>query len=194
MICGKLRYLSQGHLARGWTKITCGSRECRSLSMMGENNHFWNKHHTDEAREAIKIGLAKNPPKGTGPKKGEFTHTPEARAAIAEHNRKRWLENRDLMLSQIPKGENHPYHQIERELRHRLIFTTVQKELWTDKECFYCKSQDNLILDHIIPVMAGGQRSKSNSQTLCEPCNRWKLKYVDLPFYFAFLDSKGGQT
>lgn len=40
--------------------------------------------------------------------------------------------------------------------------------------CVRCGSQDDLTVDHITPVSAGGGNDLSNLQTLCRPCNSKK--------------------
>ncbi len=40
--------------------------------------------------------------------------------------------------------------------------------------CCYCGSTDNLTLDHIIPLVHGGNSRPENLQTLCLRCNRKK--------------------
>ncbi len=65
--------------------------------------------------------------------------------------------------------------------RHRRIFTPSQRRNWKDTECKWCGAKTRLTLDHIIPVMDGGLNVKTNAQTLCQPCNLWKCKFVDLP-------------
>lgn len=40
--------------------------------------------------------------------------------------------------------------------------------------CVYCKSDENLSIDHIIPVIKGGTNDPSNLQTLCRSCNSRK--------------------
>lgn len=37
--------------------------------------------------------------------------------------------------------------------------------------CVLCKRQDNLEVDHIVPVSRGGQTRYSNGRTLCKKCN-----------------------
>lgn len=161
--------------------------------MSGENNPFWGKNHSAEVREKIKATKRSRPaPKGTGPKKGIFKQTPEARAKMSAALRERWRTNRDKMLSYIPRGNEHPYRQIDRERRYRICFTRFQKAAWQGTKCFYCGAVEDLVLDHIIPAMAGGKNVKSNAQTLCGPCNRWKMRYVDLPYYLATLGDEEG--
>lgn len=58
-------------------------------------------------------------------------------------------------------------------------FTAVQRRNWLGTECARCGSTENLALDHILAVCNGGKAEKENSQTLCQPCNNWKAKYVD---------------
>jgi 5-methylcytosine-specific restriction endonuclease McrA len=40
--------------------------------------------------------------------------------------------------------------------------------------CLACDAKDNLEVDHITPVVAGGTHDKSNLGTLCRTCNRMK--------------------
>lgn len=60
-------------------------------------------------------------------------------------------------------------------------FTAKQRAEWLDTKCAWCRSTDNLALDHMIPVCAGGKAIWDNSQTLCQPCNNWKCEHVDRP-------------
>jgi hypothetical protein len=43
-----------------------------------------------------------------------------------------------------------------------------------DYTCTYCGSQDNLHVDHRIPVIRGGSNSLDNLVTACGPCNHSK--------------------
>ncbi|MBF9058165.1 hypothetical protein HKCCSP123_03125 [Rhodobacterales bacterium HKCCSP123] len=63
--------------------------------------------------------------------------------------------------------------------RRATNFTAKQRMLWTGSECVRCGATENLSLDHIIPVSAGGRSVKSNAQTLCQPCNIWKANHED---------------
>lgn len=41
-------------------------------------------------------------------------------------------------------------------------------------KCRYCKSTENLTLDHKHPVLLGGTNEPKNIQTLCNRCNTMK--------------------
>ena len=181
-VCGKMVYKAANYLARGFKKITCGDPACKSEKFMGANNPFWNRTPSEETRQLIKDERAKNPPKGTGPKKGIFKQTPEARAKMSEALRRRWRENRDTMLS-YTKQEKKPREQ----LRYRRNFTPLQRREWKSTNCAWCKSTEKLALDHIIPVSCGGENERRNAQTLCTMCNLWKMVYVDRPIFLAGL-------
>lgn len=189
-ICGEQFYRKPSHVLRGITK-TCGKTTCKSAYFSGENNPFWEKEHTPEIREQLSNNWSKNHRQKPGPKPG-FKHTKEARQKITASVLRRWKDNRDEMLTYARQGLNAPRHDLASEPRHRVKFTGVQKKLWIKDACFYCNDTTNLVLDHIIPASCGGKRVKTNTQTLCQPCNQWKMRYVDLPLYFAMLDRERG--
>lgn len=60
-------------------------------------------------------------------------------------------------------------------------FTAKQRKAWLEKECARCGATENLCLDHILADCAGGKATRENAQTLCQPCNNWKAKHVDMP-------------
>ncbi len=188
--CDKPFYRQQ-HNIRSGTKLTCSVR-CAGEMRKGELNSYWGKTHSPEIRARISERLRMNPPKGTGPKKGIFKHTQEAREKMSAALRERWRTRRVEMLSYSLSGENTPYDEIVNQPRHRFIFTDTQKKEWVDVECAYCGSFTDLVLDHIIPIICGGTNIRCNAQTLCQPCNRWKMKHVDRPLYRAILGSKRG--
>ncbi len=113
-------------------------------------------------------------------------HTPETRALIAASKQARTPPH---------KRHKHPRQRVQKpreKQRYRYCFTGWQRKNWTDKECLWCGSTDDLVLDHIISVMCGGINERKNAQTLCMPCNRWKLKYVDRPLFLAGLGNQRG--
>lgn len=44
--------------------------------------------------------------------------------------------------------------------------------------CANCGAQDNLVLDHVVPIAKGGRSHYDNLQLLCAECNRVKGKLV----------------
>lgn len=173
------------------TKKTC-TLKCSGIMRRGAGNPFFGKHHPPEVLEAIAAKNRANPPKGTGPKKGIFKHTDEAKKKMSDALRERWRTKRADMLSYASSGLNTPYQEIYPAPRWKVCFTRAEKRDWVGTKCAYCFATDDLVLDHIIPVICGGINEKTNSQTLCQSCNRWKMKYVDRPLYFAILGSKRG--
>jgi len=188
VVCGKLVYKTAAYLLRGHKRITCGASECKSKSFQGEHNPFWGKIHDEETRVRIRAGRRASPPKGTGPPKG-YKHTPEAKAKITIALRERWLNNRAEMLKNL---EHLRSIKPREEQRYRRNFTPLQRREWKDSACLWCKTLEDLILDHIIPVSCGGVNVRSNAQTLCRTCNLWKMAYVDRPLFLAGLGSKEG--
>src|SRR5437763_6397359 len=57
--------------------------------------------------------------------------------------------------------------------------------------CELCGNEDNLVIDHIIPLSRGGSNDLDNLRTLCNSCNAkeaWKYKErVKLPKYTTHL-------
>ena len=160
IVCGSLIYRDAAYIART-KRITCASKECRSQAAFGENNPFWGKSHSELTREKIRAAVRVNPPKGTGPKKGIFKQSPEARAKMSEASKQRWLLHRDMMLASRAKPPK------PRELmRYRRVFTPNQRAEWSDIKCKWCGTTEKLVLDHIIPVLCGGANERKNAQTL----------------------------
>ena len=188
--CGKPYHRAQHHIAHG-TKTTC-SKECSYLYRTGENNPFWGKKHTPEVKATMSALKIANPPKGTGPKKGVFKHTPEAKAKMSQALRERWRTKRADLLSYASRGMNAPHTELVNEPRYKKNFTKTQKRDWTGTKCAWCGATDDLVLDHIIPVICGGDRVKTNARTLCQTCSRWKMRYVDNPLYYALVGAKRG--
>jgi len=57
---------------------------------------------------------------------------------------------------------------------------TIIKDDWfellviAECRCQCCGSEENLELDHVIPLSCGGEHSKENAQVLCKSCNASK--------------------
>jgi hypothetical protein len=156
--------------------------------MMGANNPFWGKEHPPEVKAMIAAGkrARPRPTLKPGPAPG-WHHTLKTRTKMSATYKEIWRTRRDEMLARFQKPQKPRDKQ-----RYRYCFTRWQRENWTGSKCLWCDVTDGLILDHIIPVMCGGRNERTNAQTLCLPCNMWKLKYVDRPLYLAGLGNQGG--
>lgn len=61
-------------------------------------------------------------------------------------------------------------------------FSKKQRNILLDFKRAFCGATDNLELDHIVPIFAGGTNADSNAQTLCRKCNSNK-RTTDLHHY-----------
>lgn len=174
--------------------MSCGSPECKRALHQGANNPFWGRTHSPETLAKIEASIRArpNPRKKGGPPKG-YTQTPEQKAVMSAKLKERWRVNRDAMIASLPRGEDHHLRKTNYEPRYRSNFSASQRREWTGVICCWCPATDNLVLDHIIPVVAGGKAIKANAQTLCQPCNLWKMWNVDRPLHLAGLGSQEGQ-
>ena len=56
--------------------------------------------------------------------------------------------------------------------------------------CRYCRSEENLTIDHMIPKSIGGKNEVKNYQCLCKRCNEIKsgLSHKQVKTLFAWHD------
>lgn len=92
-------------------------------------------------------------------------------------------------LWNLPPHDDATLRKPKNQSRRRTNFTAKQRTQWLGDSCKNCGSSENLCLDHIIPVSAGGLSVRENAQTLCQPCNNWKMKHFDKPFAKAVNNS-----
>ncbi|MFN9293704.1 MAG: HNH endonuclease, partial [Planctomyces sp.] len=67
-------------------------------------------------------------------------------------------------------------HSFKRKGRTKRRFHVLQRDEFTCKKCEQPYPEDNLEVDHIIPLHQGGPDTLSNSQTLCIKCHQEKTK------------------
>lgn len=85
-----------------------------------------------------------------------------------------------------PLSEDQRYIRKHNPRKHRgTYFTGKQRAEWIDIQCAECGATENLCLDHIIPVAAGGKSVRENAQTLCLSCNGKKSTSSDRIFILA---------
>ncbi len=117
-----------------------------------------------------------------------------------ERNRVYYAQNRAAIRAQQRR-----YHQAHPEVfwaaRHRqrancyglnLITHVVTREqiidLWGDR-CCYCGG-DFEVIDHLVPVAAGGHHTVENVAPSCSPCNRVKQTISDNALIRAFREAR----
>ena len=113
-----------------------------------------------------------------------YKHTAEAREKMSAALRERWANNRDKMLESLAHLRNDKARELQ---RYRRNFTPMQRREWKETRCVWCGTSQKLTLDHIIPVMCGGLNERRNAQTLCQPCNIWKMHNVDRLLFLSGL-------
>lgn len=52
-------------------------------------------------------------------------------------------------------------------------------------KCSACASTDDLVIDHVVPIVRGGTSALENLQALCAPCNRAKGRSTMAEFMAA---------
>ena len=204
--CGKRECISQSamgennafwgkeHPAEMREKLSTIRRSRPRPDMRGDNNPMRKGGHTPEGKARMSfIRKKENRPshwKKPGPE--SYVASAEARAKISVGLREDWRVNRDKRLEAVAKArETQIANRLNKEPRYRVQFTPMQRRDWKADQCLWCDSTEELALDHILPVMAGGTNIRENSQTLCRRCNMWKMRYIDKPLLLAILASKG---
>lgn len=189
-VCKKPVYRSPAQITSKRCGKTC-SLKCKGIYFRGKNSSWWNRSHSEKSKRLISASR-KGKCIGNQNAKG-YKHTEAALQRIAEASKQLWKLNRNKMLAALPRGDNHFWHKLPTERRHRVQFSPLQRREWKDALCAYCGVSENLELDHIIPVFEGGTNVRSNCQTLCRGCNLFKTHYVDKPRYFARLGRQRDQ-
>lgn len=101
--------------------------------------------------------------------------TSESNRKRSDSNRAEWgLPPHDPSVMALPK-------KVRARVARGIGFNASQLREWLADTCIRCGSTTDLQLDHIICMAAGGTSTRENAQTLCRPCNRWKVRHVDKP-------------
>lgn len=89
-----------------------------------------------------------------------------------------WSHSHRIAMAQMMSGsKNHNWNPNRAEVgRLGQGFAKTQRRRLLGEHCKKCGSGRNLVLDHILPIMAGGTNADRNAQTLCSGCNQAKRK------------------
>lgn len=84
----------------------------------------------------------------------------------------------DKVLEAADELRNSPFAHVlnKRTTRRKKISLDLRREVYASNNwaCAYCGSNQDLEIDHIVPLSRGGTEDRSNLQTLCASCNKKK--------------------
>ncbi len=169
---GRIRYYIIGHSQKGVPKSPKWRRRMSRLKMKPRSSNPW-----------IDCGC------GCGKKLRKYDSKWRPRKYLPGHSGRgkkqtlEWIRKRALSIT----GPKHPYWNPNREEVGRVgqNFTPSQRQRLLAKSCKWCGSKSSLVLDHILPIFAGGTNDDANAQTLCRSCNETK-KRLDRERYAKF--------
>lgn len=77
------------------------------------------------------------------------------------------LQKRDFLYNNLKKAK----------ARKRSISENIKSQILhlDNNTCLLCGKNENLSVDHILPIHSGGTNDISNLQTLCKTCNSLKM-------------------
>ena len=99
----------------------------------------------------------------------------ENREKENERSRKWYLSNPEKKVT-----SRHAYRARKKENGGKLTVTDIKFVRAAFPVCLHCGIDENLSIDHVIPLARGGTNSIDNIQILCMPCNSSKgIKTID---------------
>lgn len=121
------------------------------------------------------------------------------KAKISLQKRERYAKNKDRIKAQVKEyyinnkdklaasklewqranpekvaASRHKRRAREKKAGGKLIAAEIKEIYNKYPTCLVCGADTNLALDHIVPIISGGQNAASNIQVLCKPCNSIK--------------------
>lgn len=89
-----------------------------------------------------------------------------------------WLDDTPDLSPLFECGFIQPYSgdgRADNEWASRYVPGPLRNEIFDrDQRCLNCASDENLEIDHIVPISLGGDGDRDNLQVLCRSCNRKK--------------------
>lgn len=119
-------------------------------------------------------------------------HKTEAAEYQAKYQPQYYQDNRDAIIKRAIEYSKSPIGKLvtakARQTRrarkwgvHREKIDPLKIFIEFEHRCFICGREDNLTLDHIVPLYSGGADANSNLSVLCFNCNstkRYKSPYL----------------
>ena len=166
--CGELKSLAEfGKCKKNRDGLQGWCKECR--------NAYYRERNPESNRAAGRRWYERNRTFKLQRVKDWQTNNAEHRAKYLEANRQRFRDygkayyedNREHVLTR--SRINHLRKQVGGGAENDCYLS-----LLTHDVCAYCGAPDDITLDHITPVSAGGARSVDNVTAACFRCNRRK--------------------
>ncbi len=157
--------------------VTCAKKRRQSkylASDKGKNYQIkYNKEHSKEAVERVKIWELNNPEKVKANRR-RYKHSERGRELGRINSRKRYWSDPE-------------YHR--KKALSRLHGISVKEFESLPQICEWCRTKENLTIDHMHPVSRGGTSVLENFQTLCGSCNSFKGARLAIPGGGIILDA-----
>lgn len=112
----------------------------------------WFERHGDYGKMNIEVGLI-----------DEYLGVPGLSDRLASID---WLQSHDGVL--VLKGF------CEVSAGRKSLGKALRYKILHGARCAACGATEDLVIDHIVPIVRGGSCEESNLQALCAPCNRAK--------------------
>lgn len=140
----------------------------------------YRKHCKDCQNTAARLRYSLNAEKERDRKKQEYLRNPNKTKIRV----KKWSENnydkyrakvKDWSLANPDKVHDYRANRRAKKLANG-IFKVTRKEIKTllASQCFYCGSNSQISIDHVIPISRGGRHSIGNLVAACRSCNSRK--------------------
>lgn len=93
------------------------------------------------------------------------------------HNHQQYLESEAERERAEKSRENQAPKRPSRSISSSMRLRVYKHDGY---QCVVCKSNEDLVVDHIVPLAKGGTNARENLQTMCSPCNSSKgVKSMD---------------
>jgi 5-methylcytosine-specific restriction endonuclease McrA len=78
---------------------------------------------------------------------------------------------REAALHALEQARPAPPRKTRRPRNDNDVWRQLKREVLAIGRCVCCGKTEDLTVDHIVPLAAGGSNSRRNLQCLCRPCN-----------------------
>jgi len=138
----------------------------------------WQKENPERVTEVQKMIYRKNPKK--------------TKISSKKRNKTYYQKHTDAQKQRTKEyRQRHPERHREQQARRRSrkkqagIYLILEKELKAllSRCCVNCGTNENITLDHIVPISRGGRHSVGNLQPLCLSCNSKKNNMFLIEWY-----------